>query len=112
MINNIRVRHFHDSRGRLVATIATQNDDDGMVRVAAAVCNSNDMPLKAIGRQLAAGRLVTGQFIRMTTALVRLGISNGSIVRRFANRNVVVKSRFVDTLEQDSNFQTNFRSRG
>lgn len=113
MFEDIRVRHFYDNRTRLVATIATQVEvNSGLVRVAAAVCNPSDMPLKSLGRQLAVGRLVTGQFVRMTSGELRHGITSGSIVQRFANRKVEVRNRFVDRATQDFEFDAddNFRT--
>ena len=55
-MSTIRIRHFHDNRGRLIATIATK-DVDNLIAVGVTRCRPTDKPLRSFGRQHAVGRL-------------------------------------------------------
>jgi hypothetical protein len=68
--NRIRIRHFYKTRfffkeneqwvtgkGKLVASIATQENADGTIAIAVARCNKSDSPNRKEGRRLAEERL-------------------------------------------------------
>jgi hypothetical protein len=62
MTKKPRFAHFHEGtletgRGRLVATIATYELDDGTIAVGVSRCGPEDRPVRHIGRQIAAARL-------------------------------------------------------
>lgn len=84
--NGLRFRHFHDAySGRLVATICTKLDpkDLNYVYISAAICSPRDTPSKVKGRMIAERRMEIGKHRYMERELLKLEISNRSILDWF-----------------------------
>lgn len=57
-MSDIKIQHFHCAQtGRLVLTIATQLQPDGLVRLAGAVVSPKDTPSRELGAKIATGRI-------------------------------------------------------
>jgi hypothetical protein len=58
--SDIRYQHFHCAEtGRLCLTIASKTLESGRIRIAAAIASKRDVPSRAAGRRIAAGRLLS-----------------------------------------------------
>lgn len=85
-----KFRHLKDNSGKMIATIATQLVGDN-VRVAAAVCHSNDTPTRERGRFICARRLEAGKYITMDYTQFKQELVAGTVLNRFTNDYVRTK---------------------
>lgn len=54
---NLRFRHFHDTTGRMIASIVSERLPNDLFAVAISRCNRSDKPTRERGRELALERL-------------------------------------------------------
>ena len=81
----VRFHHFHDAdTGRLAATIATRDVEDGMVEVAASICSRRDQPDRKLGKMIALARLNKHKkTLVLSLADLKSAITNRTIISRF-----------------------------
>lgn len=95
-MSKVRVRHYYSTKnGRLVATIATRQEGD-LIQVAASVCHVRDNPSKAIGRNIAIGRLDAGKnVVTMSADEYHERAETGTILLDFVNSYAIEKNPYL-----------------
>lgn len=86
-MENLKFRHLRDANHRIVATIATQRDED-RIMIASAVCHSNDIPSRKRGRFICEKRFEAGKFLTMDYEEFKSQLMDGTIINQFTNEYV------------------------
>jgi hypothetical protein len=84
--HGIRFHHFHDLKGRLVATIVSKPapGQDDVVLVAAAIASKKDAATRKRGREIALGRLEAGQRLVFEIDDLKRCITERTILQEFS----------------------------